>query len=99
MLMLKGRRLISMWAVLVAVLLLTGGMEKLGGGALDICKVAEDMAAFMWGLTGNIATEMDLEVGDLAATARRSAALVGHLQQHPCNYAIGYRRAKHAAAA
>jgi pyruvate,water dikinase len=41
----------------------------------------EDLAAFMRGLGGNVATEMDLEVGDLADAACRSPDLVDHLQQ------------------
>jgi phosphohistidine swiveling domain-containing protein len=52
--------------------------QKLAGDRAD----PEDRVAFMRGLSGNIATEMDLAVSDLADTARRSPALVAHLQQY-----------------
>jgi pyruvate,water dikinase len=53
-------------------------VRKLAGDRAE----PEDLNAFMRGLSGNVATEMDLEVGDLADAARRSPALVAHLQQY-----------------
>jgi len=41
-----------------------------------------DLEALVRGLSGNVTTEMDLEVGDLADVARQSPALVAHLSQH-----------------
>ncbi len=59
-------------------------VQKLAGDQAD----PGDLAAFMRGLSGNIATEMDLEVGDLADAARRSPALVAHLRQHDAQTAL-----------
>lgn len=41
--------------------------------------VSTDIDALLRGLPGNVTTNMDLEVGDLADVARRSPALVGYL--------------------
>lgn len=45
----------------------------------------DDLDALLRGLLGNVTTEMDLEVGDLADVARQSPALVAHLSQHDVN--------------
>lgn len=43
----------------------------------------EDLTAVVRGLSGNVTTEMDLAVGDLADLVRQSPQLVAHFQQHP----------------
>jgi phosphohistidine swiveling domain-containing protein len=43
----------------------------------------EDLTAVARGLSGNVTTEMDLAVGDLADLVRQSPALVHHFQQLP----------------
>ncbi|MEZ4867241.1 MAG: phosphoenolpyruvate synthase [Caldilineaceae bacterium] len=43
----------------------------------------EDLNAILRGLTGNVTTEMDLRVGDLADVARQSPAVVAHLTNEP----------------
>lgn len=43
----------------------------------------EDLTAVARGLSGNVTTEMDLAVGDLADLVRQSPALVRHFQQLP----------------
>lgn len=42
-----------------------------------------DLTAVARGLSGNVTTEMDLAVGDLADLVRQSPELVGHFQQNP----------------
>ncbi len=43
----------------------------------------EDLTAVARGLSGNVTTEMDLAVGDLADLVRQSPELVAHFQQKP----------------
>ncbi|MBK8900979.1 MAG: phosphoenolpyruvate synthase [Anaerolineaceae bacterium] len=43
----------------------------------------EDLTAVARGLSGNVTTEMDLAVGDLADLVRQSPQLVTHFQQNP----------------
>jgi pyruvate,water dikinase len=43
----------------------------------------EDLTAVARGLSGNVTTEMDLAVGDLADLVRQSPELVAHFQQNP----------------
>ncbi len=43
----------------------------------------EDLTAVARGLSGNVTTEMDLAVGDLADLVRQSPELVAHFQQYP----------------
>ncbi|MDH5507908.1 MAG: PEP-utilizing enzyme, partial [Anaerolineae bacterium] len=50
-------------------------LEGVMGGKVDV----EDINAVQRGLEGNVTTEMDLAVGDLADTARRSPQLAAHL--------------------
>jgi pyruvate,water dikinase len=45
------------------------------------CAPPEDVAAVMRGLQGNVTTDMDLAVGDLADIAQQSPALVRHFNQ------------------
>ena len=48
----------------------------------------DDLTAVARGLSGNVTTEMDLAVGDLADLVRQSPALVTHFQQLPPNEAL-----------
>jgi pyruvate,water dikinase len=48
----------------------------------------DDLNALWRGLSSNVTTEMDLRVGDLADAARRSPALVAHLQSHDARTAL-----------
>ncbi|MCG8348652.1 MAG: phosphoenolpyruvate synthase [Chloroflexales bacterium] len=48
---------------------------------LDKREHADHLIALGRGLTGNVATEMNLAVGDLADAARASEALISHLRQ------------------
>lgn len=48
----------------------------------------EDLTAVVRGLSGNVTTEMDLAVGDLADLVRQSPALVRHFQQLPPTAAL-----------
>jgi len=57
---------------------------KLAGKDAD----PDDLNALWRGLSGNVTTEMDLRVGDLADVARRSPALVAHLQSHDARTAL-----------
>ncbi|MEZ4710278.1 MAG: phosphoenolpyruvate synthase [Caldilineaceae bacterium] len=47
--------------------------------------VSADIDALFRGLSGNVTTDMDLEVGDLADVARRSPALVDYLTSTPAD--------------
>ena len=60
-------------AGMVGEVLLKGLLRKSGD--------ANDLAALGRGLTGNVTTEMNLAVGDLADAARASEALMAHLSQ------------------
>jgi pyruvate,water dikinase len=51
-------------------------------------QIREDIEAIGRGLVGNVTTEMDLMVGDLADAARRSPALVQHLSQGDASTAL-----------
>ena len=48
----------------------------------------DDLTAVARGLSGNVTTEMDLAVGDLADLVRQSPELVSHFQQHPPREAL-----------
>ena len=48
----------------------------------------DDLTAVARGLSGNVTTEMDLAVGDLADLVRQSPELVAHFQQHPPREAL-----------
>lgn len=50
--------------------------------------LADDAEAIVRGLHGNVTTEMDLAVGDLADIARKSPALVEHLRSHDARAAL-----------
>jgi pyruvate,water dikinase len=51
-------------------------------------QIAADIEAIGRGLSGNVTTEMDLRVGDLADAARPSPALVQHLSQGDAKRAL-----------
>ncbi|WP_420644059.1 phosphoenolpyruvate synthase [Candidatus Leptofilum sp.] len=48
----------------------------------------DDLTAVARGLSGNVTTEMDLAVGDLADLVRQSPQLVAHFQQNPPTQAL-----------
>ncbi len=63
--------------------LAAGGMARLLLGRLTKGYAdPNDFDALLRGLPGNVTTEMDLEVGDLADVARQSPALVAHLSHN-----------------
>jgi pyruvate,water dikinase len=51
-------------------------------------QIAADIEALGRGLSGNVTTEMDLQVGDMADAARQSPALVQHLSQGDAQSAL-----------
>jgi pyruvate,water dikinase len=57
-------------------------------GLENRAQVEADIEAIGRGLSGNVTTEMDLQVGDLADAARRSPALVQHLSQGDAKRAL-----------
>ena len=71
-------------AGILAKVLLTG----ITRGLPNRSQVASDVEAVGRGLSGNVTTEMDLRVGDLADAARLSPALVQHLSAGDAKQAL-----------
>ena len=69
---------------MIAKMLLTRLTRGLGNQE----QIAADIDALGRGLSGNVTTEMDLLVGDLADAARQSPALVQHLSQGDATAAL-----------
>ncbi len=64
---------------------LAGGMIAKGllRKVLGPSVALRDIEALERGLEGNVTTEMDLRIGDLADVARRTPAVAAHLREHP----------------
>jgi rifampicin phosphotransferase len=63
-------------------------LGRLAHGLKNQAQITDDLDAIGRGLTGNVTTEMDLMVGDLADVARRSPALVEHLSKSDAKTAL-----------
>ncbi len=63
-------------------------LGRLTHGLDNQAQITDDLDAIGRGLTGNVTTEMDLMVGDLADIARRSPALVRHLSKSDAKTAL-----------
>jgi len=93
-----GRMKVGRWLIATRMeLALRTLAHNIGGGAAAqklVAKLAgqdaspDDLNALWRGISGNVTTEMDLRVGDLADAARRSPALIAHLQQHDARSAL-----------